>query len=340
MTSCMLFVLLALLWPAAVSAAQAGAVDATATGTPLSAAESSPLLHHPLPSTGDITPPEGKKGEVEFVWELDPYYSEVSLHIPLTDEPIPELSDVSEFEVYSRLLVGSLVPRYMLVEAAVFPMPLTGVGLKRYARDAYNAFNVGSRDFNLLEAVTEGFQEPYAVSALFGNIVSFIRKGEDKVSSNKGYTGYMVSYSNQHIKRNELIPDHSLELEWKTKGDRIFRDEKLSWSFRTGVKLHDNPRISDTFYLGFRRNNLDFKAGFLSFLENSDFNTRWDFSTRNAKLLRQEYVVGKKFPLARWRIALRLDVGIIWEDAALYSGSLRESGHQSFLAVLRPNIEF
>lgn len=340
MTRCTLLVLVTLLWAWVASAAQAGTVGAAEAAVPLVASESSSLLRHPLPTAGDISPPEGKKGEVEFVWELDPYYSEVSLHIPLTDDPIPEVSDVSEFEVYARLLAGSLVPRYMLVEAAVFPMPLAGVALKRYATDFYRAFDVGSRDFNLLEAVTEGFQEPYAVSALFGNIVSFVRPGEEKICSNKGYTGYMVSYSNQHIKRNELIPDHSLELEWKTKGDRIFRDEKLSWSFRAGVKLHDNPRISDTFYLGFRRNNLDFKAGFLSFLENSDFNTRWDFSTRDARLLRQEYVVGKKFPLASWRVALRLDAGIIWESVALYSGSLRDRDHQSVRGVLRPNIEF
>lgn len=299
----------------------------------------SPLSQNPAPSR-DMSLSSEQRHNREFVWELDPYYSEVSLHIPLTDDPIPELSDVSEFEVYARLLAGSLVPRYMLVEAAVFPMPLAGVALKRYATDFYRAFDVGSRDFNLLEAVTEGFQEPYAVSALFGNIVSFVRPGEEKICSNKGYTGYMVSYSNQHIKRNELIPDNNLEVEWKTKGDRNFRDDKLSWSFRIGAKLHGNPHITDTLYLGFRRNNLDFKADFLSFLKNSDVNTRWDFSSKDGRLLRQEYVVGKKIPLTRWRFALRLDLGVIWEKADMYSGSLRDRDFQSVRAVIRPNLEF
>ena len=64
---------------------------------------------------------------IEFVWELDPYYTEVSLHFPLTDTPIPEMTGANEFAVYRKLFVDSLIPRYMLVEAAVFPMPLIGL---------------------------------------------------------------------------------------------------------------------------------------------------------------------------------------------------------------------
>lgn len=301
----------------------------------------------PPPLSGPATPgapecplPEKKKAESEFVWELDPYYSEVSLHIPLTDEPIPEFSDVGEFEVYRKLFVDSLKPRFMLVEAAVMPLPLTGVALKRYAPDFYRGFNVGSSNVNLLQSVTAGFQEPYAFSLFLGDMVSFVRPGEDKVCSNKGYMGYMLSYSNQHIKRNVLIPDHNVEAEWKAKGDRVFKDDKLSWSFRIGAKVHQNPDISNTVYLGFRRNHLDYKAGLLGFFSNSDLNIRWDFSARNGRLLRQEYVFGKKYPIKSWRVALKMEVGIIWEDPATYTGPLHDKDFQNVTAVLRPNIEF
>lgn len=281
-----------------------------------------------------------RQAEPEFVWELDPYYTDISLHIPLTDKPIPEVSGANEFEVYGKLFVDSLVPQYMLVEAAVFPMPLVGVATKRYIPEFYRSFNVGSSDLNILESITAGFQEPYAFSLFFGDMVSFVRPGENKLATNKGYMGYMASYSNEHIKRNVLIPDHNVEAEWKMKGERSFKDDKLSWSFRIGAKVHQNPDITNTYYLGFRRNNLDFTADFLSFLTNSDLDFRWDFSAKDGHPLRQQYIVGKKYPIARWRVALRLDVGLIWEDRVMYSGPLRDKDPHSIIAVIRPNIEF
>lgn len=281
-----------------------------------------------------------KEAETEFGWELDPYYSNISLHIPLTDEPIPEFSNTSEFNVYRKLFVDSLVPRFMLVEASVMPLPLAGVALKRYTPDFYRDFNLGSGDFNLLQSVTAGFPEPYAFSLFLGDMVSFVKPGEEKVCSNKGYMGYMASYSNQHIKRNVLVPDHNLEVEWKMKGERAFKDDRLSWSFRLGTKVHQNRDISNTFYLGVRRNHLDFKADFLSFFDNSDLNIRWDFSARDARLLRQEYIFGKKYPIARWHVAFRMDIGVIWENSAIYSGALHDKDFQDVTVVLRPNIEF
>ncbi|MBI5484442.1 MAG: hypothetical protein HY888_08275 [Deltaproteobacteria bacterium] len=290
--------------------------------------------------TIEAAPSINKAAGIEFVWELDPYYSEISLHFPLTDKPIPEISHANEFDVYRKLLVDSLVPRYMLVEAALFPMPLVGVALKEYQRDFYRGFNIGSGNLNLLEAITAGFQEPYAFSVFVGDMVSFVRPGEEKIGSNKGYMGYMLSYSNQHIKRNVLIPDHNVEIEWKMKGERKFKEDKLSWSFRLGSKLHENPDIANTLYLGFRRSNLDFSADFLSFLNNSSIDFRWDFSAKNGRLLRQEYVIGKKFPIKSWGVAIKLDLGVIWEDSAKYTGALRDRDFQNVTAVIRPNIEF
>jgi len=306
----------------------------------------SPVLSAPSSSTATAAtaaqPQSGeqKKAASELVWELDPYYSDVSLHVPLTDKPIPEISDSSEFQVYRNLFLGSLFPKFMLIEAAVFPMPLLGVATKRYVPDFYRGFNIGNNHLNILDAITAGFQEPYAFSLFFGDMVSFVRPGEEKVSTNKGYMGYMVSYSNEHIKRNILIPDHNIEAEWKMKGEKIFKDDKLSWSFRLGAKIHQNPEITNTFYIGLRRNQLDFKAKFLSFLNNSDLDFRWDFSANNGRLLRQEYVIGKKYPIKKWHIAARLDTGIIWEDPAKYTGSLRNKDFQNISAVIRPNIEF
>lgn len=285
-------------------------------------------------------PQQSKAPEAEFGYELDPYYSNISYTIPLSDSQIPEVYGKDELSIYKTLAKDALLPRFMLVEAAVFPMPLVGVGSKKYLPEFYKVFNVGTSDLNLLEAFTAGFQEPYAATLFFGNVVSFVKEGEEKTCSNRGYLGYMFSYSNQHIKRNVLIPDHSLESELKLKGDRVFKDDKLSWSFRVGAKIHENKDIANTFYIGFRRSNLDFSAPFLSFLENSSFDLRWDFSAKDGRPIRQEYTIGKKIPINRWKIAMKLDVGLIWEDPAKYSGMLRERDFQTIMAVIRPNIEF
>lgn len=284
--------------------------------------------------------PEAKNARNEFGWELDPYYSNVSLAIPLTNTPIPEVTEKNEFEIYSQLLQNAFFPRFMLLEGAVFPMPLLGVATKKHTPEFYRAFNVGSSDLNLLGAVTAGFQEPYALSLFFGDVVSFVKPGEEKTCSNRGYMGYLFSYSNQHIKHNVLIPDNNLESEWKMKGDRIFAGDKLSWSFRVGAKIHDNPDITNSAYLGFRRSNLDFSADFLSFLNNSSIDFRWDFSMKDGHPLRQEYTIGKKIPVPKWKVAMKLDVGFIWESPSVYTGKLHDNDFQAVSAVIRPNIEF
>lgn len=278
-------------------------------------------------------------GWADLDWETDLYYSNLSLNIPLTDRPIQEITGQGELQVYSTLFLDSLVPRYLLLEAAVMPLPLLGVGLKEYGADLYRAGDIGGNQ-NLIQWITAGFEEPYAFSLFVGEIVRFSKQGEGKLSSNKGYMGYLLSYSNQHIKNNQLIPDHSLEAEWKLKGERSFKENRLSWSFRVGGKLHQNPDIANTFYVGFRRSDLDFEVNPIDFLKNSTFDVRWDFSQKDGALLRQEYVLGKRFPVKGWGVAFKFDVGVIWEDPARYSGRLRNTEGPNFTVVLRPNILF
>ena len=276
---------------------------------------------------------------VIVVPDLDAYYSSLGLHIPLTDAPIPDMGTASEGEVYRQLFLNSLHPRFLLLEASVFPMPLVGVGFKKYTPEFYRAAGIG-KDFNLIESVTTGFPEPYAATLFVGDIVDFVKPGEKQVGANKGYMGYLFSYSNQHIRRNTLIPDNNYELEWKLKGERNFPGEHLSWSFRIGAKLHDNPEIQNTLYLGIRRNNVSVNAPFLAWLDNSNLQMRLDFSQSEPKLLRQEYIIGKSYPLKKWQAALSFDVGIIWESPDLYRGQLRYLDRSGVTLVLRPNIEF
>ncbi|WP_459860910.1 hypothetical protein [Desulfuromonas carbonis] len=281
---------------------------------------------------------EGPPPGAEVVWELDAYYSNVGLFLPLTQAPIPDLAEQSEAAIYRHLLLTSWPPRFALVELSLNPMPILGVYLKKHQRSFYDQTDFDG--FNLVESVTAGFQEPYAATLFFGNVATFVRRGESRLETNKGYMGYLFSVGSQHIKDNVMIDDRWLEAEWKLKGDRNFEDLSHHWSFRLGAKLHENSGIADFAYIGLRRSLLDFQGAIFSWLENSEINLKTDFSLADGRFLGQEVVVGKKFPLRGAKLALSLDFGCIWQSASRYAERYREPEDQSFTVVLRPNIEF
>jgi len=47
-------------------------------------------------------------------------------------------------------------------------------------------------------------------------------------------------------------------MEGKLRGKQILEDRILRWSFRGGMKFHENRYITDAFFIGFRRSRTDF----------------------------------------------------------------------------------
>lgn len=280
-----------------------------------------------------------RSGWPEPNFELDAYYSSASLNQPLTRERVPNLGESSEFEIYRYLLLRSYLPRFVTVEASVYPMPALGVYLKNNHPNFYRNGDIGS-EVNVIESLTAGFREPYALSLFFGTLADFYRPGERRRGENRAYSGYLVSYGNRHIKDNRLYDDHWYEVEWKIKGDRDFGGQQLSWSFRVGTRQHRHPEIADTLYLGLRRSNLDFDAVLFSWLKNSSIAWMSEFSARDLRFLRQEVVFGKRLPLQFLPVALALEVGGIWQTNALYSGTLAEREVDNFVLIFRPNLVF
>jgi hypothetical protein len=287
---------------------------------------------------------------IEWDYTLDAYYSSGGMIINFTDKPIPNLGEESEAKVYQHLLIRPFVPRYAILEASVNPMPVAGVLLRENANELYQRAQVGGESFNLIRSATRGFQEPYAVSFFLGNVVRYrplMRTPEEReknkasgYQSSLGYSGYLISYGTHHIKDNELFQDHWVELELKVKGDQLFTLQKLRWDYKIGVKLHDNPFISDVFVIGIRRNRLDYMADIWSFLANSGYEYRIDFKLANLKPVRQYFELNKKWPV-KTAVAFSLAVGFTWESESLYSGPLDNyPGGEHFQVLLRPNIEF
>jgi hypothetical protein len=310
--------------PPPPAVAQAGSANATVAGG--------------SPAADPAAPPR-----VEWLWELNPYYSSLAVEVPLTDAPVPDGGRLPERHVYRQLFLDSLSPRLLMAEVSVYPLPAFGAWYKKHQRESYEDFGLGeagSTDLNVFDAVTAGFQEPWAFSLFTGSVMQFTRPEEKREGRNRGYMGYLVSVGAKHIHNNVLIDDTWWEFEWKLKGERQFREEKLSWSFRLGVKNHGNPDISDVAYIGMRRSNLDYQGSWLSLLNNSNLELLMEADRHNGRFLRQEVIVGRKLPIRRWHLALTLDAGVIYEDPQKYRGILADPTADRLTFVVRPNIQF
>ena len=277
-----------------------------------------------------------------WMYELDPYYSSLAWEIPLTDVPLEDGDQLSETEVYRRLGRQSLSPQIVLFEASVYPLPLLGSWLKSASPETYRQFDAGSighNSFNVIDAVTAGFQEPWAVSMFVGSAMNFQKQG-DMSPNNRGYMGYLLSYGAQHIWHNQLIQDRWWELEWKLKGEQRKGLDLLSWSFRLGLKEHGNDDIADLLYVALRRSSLKFDAPLLDWLNNTNVEWRTEFDRRNMNFLRQEVSLGYKLPFKAWGVAVGLDVGLIYEESAKYRGTLADPAANHYTLILRPRLDF
>ena len=96
----------------------------------------------------------------EISWEFDAYYSDVGVNIPLTEKPIPTIRSNKELVILERLIEDSFMPRFMLLEASIYPMPILGTYLKSNQPHLYQTGQIGQSNLNIIESATAGFQEP------------------------------------------------------------------------------------------------------------------------------------------------------------------------------------
>lgn len=274
----------------------------------------------------------------EWEYELDPYYSNVAFYKTLDDSPIPELGKRSEAEVYRDLFKRSYLPRFILLEASINPMPVLGVILKsEAAEEVYSNMKI-TQELNLVEVVTAGFEEPYAISLFLGNMVKYDALDESATQS-KGFMGYLASYGHLHIRKNKLVDDRWGELEWKIKGDQILADRELSWSFRVGLKIHDNPYITDEFYVAIKRQRIQETGDVYSWVQNGGIEFKYRMDKDTGATIGQQLIIDKNIPIKSNGWVVSFGVGFIRDTRNKYSGPLRaEESNTSF--VLRPSIKF
>lgn len=291
----------------------------------------------------DGAPPEATAATSprdELTWHLDPYDSSLGLNMPLGDKPIPTIQSDDYAVLFRGLMEDSLLPHYMQLQADVFPVPVLGTYLKSHSPHTYKKGDLSNTGVNLVESSTTSYQDPWAVSAFFGNIADLRLPGQPQGSNDIGYAGWLISAGAQRLKDNVLIQDKWYKLEWQIRGAVNGQGEKLDWNFRIGSKFNANPYVTDVTYIGIERQNLDFNKPFLGWLNNSHLDLELSFSHDGGRVVREQLVVGKKYPFPERGYAVTLDTGVVWDSPYEYSGPLRDSNKGDFTLVFQPSIEF
>jgi len=277
---------------------------------------------------------------VEFDYELDAYYTNVSAFVDLdTVNEITDANEQTEAQIYKGLLLNSLSPNIFLIEASIHPMSLAGMYFRHEHEEKYATAQV--QDFNWVKTMTAGFEEPYSFSFFVGRMLVFKKENSEHIGNNRAYIGYLISVGNYTIKDNYAHRDDWANIEFKLKGTREKKNKDLDWSFRVGARLHTNHDFVDTLYVGARRKSIDYKKSVYSFIYNSAFNTMIAVDAKEFKLTEAEFVVEKTWPLSySEKMSFGIGVGYLYYSENKYTGELKEDGIDNHQILFRPNLKW
>ena len=279
---------------------------------------------------------------IEYDYEIDAYYSNVSAFIDLDSEnEVTNASEYSEAKIYTDLVLNSLSPNIFLIEAAVHPMPIAGLYFRDSHEDMYEQSNI--QNFNIIKSITAGFEEPFSLSFFFGRMMIFKNKasGSEHVGKNRAFIGYLLSLGTTSIKDNMAHKDNWVNLEFKLKGTREKENRDLDWSFRIGTVLHNNRDFVNSIYIGARRSSIDYNKGVYSLIYNSAFSVMIAMSSRTHKLTEAEMILEKKWPV-KWtqKMSFGLGIGYLYNSGEKYAGLLKDEGIDNHQLIFRPNLKW
>jgi hypothetical protein len=297
------------------------------------------LLNLPYHLLAEEPGDEADAGWIHFDYGLDLYYSYAGLLFDYNQQPIPDMGSSSPTEIFNYLLFDAGFPKNVYLEASIYPAPFAGGLLRKYNEDLYLRGD-WEQSLNMWEVVTTGFEEPYALSLVFGNITKFdAENSNESIPGNIGLLGIVVSAGTYHIKENFFIKSKWLETEFKFKGDQVFRKIKRSWSFFLGMKVHELDDISDCLTASVKFDSLSFYQD-ADFLDNVGFLYRFELNYKTWEAALHKFEVNKKWP-SRNSYAYSLKFAILYYAPGKYKGSLSTRRlDNEFQFALRPGIHF
>nr|WP_321266389.1 hypothetical protein [uncultured Sulfurimonas sp.] len=277
---------------------------------------------------------------IEYDYELDAYYSNMSAFIDLDrDNNITDATNFSETKIYTNLILNTLNPNIFLLELSVHPMGVGGLYFRQNYEDMYEKSKI--EDFNLVKAVTAGFEEPYFLSFFVGRMMVFKNQEDDYIGKNRAYIGYLVTVGDYSIKDNLAHYDKWYNFEFKLKGTRNKDDRDLDWSFRVGTRIHQNTDFSNSIFVGARRSSIDYKKKDFSFFHNNAFSFMLAVNAKTFEFSDAEIMLEKKWPLS-WsqKMSFGLGLGYLYNSGQKYSGALEDEGVDNHQLILRPNFKW
>ena len=276
---------------------------------------------------------------VEFDYEVDAYYSNVSAFIDLDrDANITDGSKMTELELYKSLFFDSFSPNIFLMEISVHPMGIAGLYFRDANEDLYTKVKV--QDFNIIKALTAGFAEPYSFSFFLGHMMVFSKKNSTRPGNNRAYTGILFTVGDKIIKDNKSYDDGWLNIEFKLKGTRDKVNADLDWSFRVGSRVHQNGNFTDSLYIGARRKSIDYDKSIFSLIYNSAFSSMIAISADTFNIIEGELIVDKVYPTSVEGLSLSFGVGYLFTSDEKYLGALKDEGVDNHQLIFRPNFKY
>lgn len=289
--------------------------------------------------------PLNDSGTQEISIELDHYYSCIDYVVALTKQPVPRRKITHEEELYLHMLANFIFPRFILLEVGAYPLPLAGVFVRQEFNNFYNDSDLNG--FNWIKMLTAGYSDPYAVSILLGNVISFEKEGGEGITG-RGFSGFAFSYGHHHIVDNIMVVDDWVEIGLRIKGADYQDAHDMSWSYSTGVKFHRNPEIRDQVFFAIYRNRIDYADSdknllWKLFVRNAEQQFRVDFSLDNLDIKKPSTIsllFGKHFPIGDGNVtfALRLGAMKVFRDG--YVHGLKQDIDHRWSMLLHPMIYF
>ena len=277
---------------------------------------------------------------IEYDYELDAYYSNISAYIDLDRESdLQDASKYSEIDIYKKLISHTFSPNIVLLEASIHPMSLGGLYFRDKNEQMYEKSKI--QNVNMIKILTAGYEEPYSFSLFLGRMMVFKKKNAQHIGKNRAFMGYLFTVGDYSIKDNVAHYDKWINIEFKLKGTRELEDKDLDWSFRFGAKVHKNRDFANIVYVGARRCSIDYKKSIWSFVYNSAFSSMVGFNTSTMKLTEFEMILEKKWPIS-WsnKVSFGLGIGYLYNGGQKYSGALKEEGIDTHQLILRPNLKW
>jgi hypothetical protein len=214
------------------------------------------------------------------------------------------------------------------------------VPINAFSKNSFKYTKENVNDFNLVKALTAGFEEPYSLTFFLGRMMVFSKNNGERVGKNRAYLGYLLTVGDKTIKDNKSYTDKWANFEFKLKGTRDKKNRDLDWSFRAGARWHSRADFVDTFYVGARRSSIDYNKSIFSLFYNTTFTTLFSFRIDNQRMTDAEIVGGKIFPTSIEGLSFGLELGYLYTSQYKYDGILRDDGIDKHQAIFRPNFKW